>query len=79
MIFLRSGATAPIYLFMKDPVFIKLKDGADFVLGELIVAVTHHPVRKPWRHPRDNPPATEMALLKPVSPSQSGHSFFQQN
>ena len=70
---------APISLYMKDPVFKKLKEDAGFVLNELILAVTHRPAQKEWRHPRDNPPAPEMAMLKPVSPSQDGLCYFHLN
>ncbi len=63
---------------MKDPVFNKLKADAGIVLNELFLAVTHRPEQK-WRHPRDNPPAPEMAMLTPVSPSQSGLTYFHLN
>jgi hypothetical protein len=64
---------------MKDPVFKKLKEDAGFVLNELILAITHRPEQKAWRHPRENPPMPEMAMLKPVLPPQSGLCCFQLN
>lgn len=64
---------------MKDPVFKKLKADAGLVLNELFLAVSHRSDRQEWRHPRDNPPAPEMAMLKPVSPSQSGLTYFHLN
>ena len=65
---------------MKDPVFKKLKDDAGFVLSELFLAITQHrPAQAEWRHPRDNPAAPEMAMLKPVSPPQSGLCYFHLN
>ena len=64
---------------MKDPVFKKLKDDAGLMLSELFLAISHRPARKEWRHPRDNPPVPEMAMLKPVSPPQSGLCYFHLN
>jgi hypothetical protein len=64
---------------MKDPVFKKLKDDASLVLSELILAISHRPAQKEWHHPRDNPAAPEMAMLKPVSPPQSGLCYFHLN
>ncbi len=57
---------------MKDPVFKKLKDDAGLMLSELFLAITHRPAPGKWRDSRDNPPAPEMAMLKPVSPRQYG-------
>jgi len=64
---------------MKDPVFKKLKEDAGFVLNELFLAVSHRTAPKEWRHPRDNPPAPQMAMLNPVSPSQDGLCYFHLN
>ena len=64
---------------MGDPVFKKLKTDAAIMLNELFLAVTQRPTQEEWRHPCDNPPAPEAAMLKPVAPSQSGLCYFHLN
>lgn len=64
---------------MKDPVLKKLKADAGIVLNVIFLVVSHRKDQPTWRHPRDNPPAPEMAMLKPVAPSQSGLCYFHLN
>jgi len=64
---------------VKDPIFKKLKADAGIVLNDLLRALAHRPAQPEWRHPRENPPAPEMAMLKPVAPSQSGLCYFHLN
>jgi len=68
---LKSGVRGDDIATIKDPLFNKLKSDACIVLNDLLRALAHRPDQPKWRSPRENRPAPETAMLKPVAPRDS--------